>query len=83
MNYKYTSLVLTALLLSTIVCVRSANADSKEEKQAQLTEKGKPATIAATADVAGVRMRAIREGGEKTSSSGVHSGFTSSPQAQR
>jgi hypothetical protein len=33
MNYKYTSLVLTAMLLSTIVCVRSANADSKEEKQ--------------------------------------------------
>jgi hypothetical protein len=38
---KYTSLVLTALLLSTIVCVRSANADSKEVKQAQLTEKVK------------------------------------------
>jgi hypothetical protein len=33
MNSKYRSLVLTALLLPTIVCVRSANADSKEEKQ--------------------------------------------------
>jgi hypothetical protein len=37
--------MLTALLLYTIVSVRSANAHSKEEKQAQLTEKVKPAMI--------------------------------------
>jgi len=38
---KFTSLVLTALLFSTMVCVRSANADSKEEKQARFTQKVK------------------------------------------
>ena len=38
---KLTSLVLTALLFSTMVCVRSANADSKEEKQARFTQKVK------------------------------------------
>jgi hypothetical protein len=38
---KCTSFLLAALLLSTFVCVRSANADSKEEKQAHLMEKVK------------------------------------------
>jgi hypothetical protein len=38
---KYTSLALIALVLSTSVGFRSANADSKEEKQAHNTEKVK------------------------------------------
>jgi hypothetical protein len=38
---KSVSLIVAALLLNAVVCVQSASAESKEEKQARFTEKVK------------------------------------------